>query len=188
MFATGGIGGVHRDAPYDESADLAELARVQAIVVCAGAKSILDLPATIERLESHGVTVVGYRTNDLPGFFTEKTGIKIDLSVQSAQEIAAMWHHHRALRRPGSILVVQPPPSAFALKAEMVEEATAAALQQSKEQGVRGGAVTPFLLAEVQRRTNGQSVMANLALLEANAALAADIAVALTRPQPEFQT
>lgn len=188
VFATGGIGGVHRDAPYDESADLAELARVHAIVVCAGAKSILDLPATIERLESHGVTVVGYRTNDLPGFFTEKTGIKLDLAVRSAQEIAAMWHHHRALNRPGSILVVQPPPPAFALEPALVEEATAAALRQSKEQGVRGGAVTPFLLAEVQRRTNGQSVVANLALLEANAALAADIAVALTTVPSKFHT
>lgn len=188
VFATGGIGGVHRDAPYDESADLAELARVPAIVVCAGAKSILDLPATIERLESHGVTVVGYRTNDLPGFFTEKTGIKLDLAVRSAEDIAAMWRHHRALHRPGSILVVQPPPAAFALEAALVEEATAAALQQARTQGVRGGAVTPFLLAEVQRRTNGQSVVANLALLEANAALAAEIAVALTTLAPKFQT
>jgi pseudouridine-5'-phosphate glycosidase len=188
VFATGGIGGVHRDAPYDESADLAELARVPAIVVCAGAKSILDLPATIERLESHGVTVVGYRTNDLPGFFTEKTGIKLDLAVRSAQDIATMWRHHRALNRPGSILVVQPPPAAFALEPALVEEATAAALQQARTQGVRGGAVTPFLLAEVQRRTNGQSVVANLALLEANAALAADIAVALTTPLPKFHS
>lgn len=188
VFATGGIGGVHRDAPYDESADLAELARVPAIVVCAGAKSILDLPATIERLESHGVTVVGYRTNDLPGFFTEKTGIKLDLAVRSAEDIAAMWRHHCALNRPGSLLVVQPPPAAFALEPALVEEATAAALQQARAQGVRGGAVTPFLLAEVQRRTNGQSVVANLALLEANAALAADIAVALTTPLPKFQS
>lgn len=180
VFATGGIGGVHRDAPYDESADLAELARVQAIVVCAGAKSILDLPATIERLETNGVTVVGYRTNDLPGFFTEKTGITLDLAVESVDEIAAMWEHHRALNRPGAILVVQPPPAEFALDTALVEQATAAALRQSNEQGVRGGKVTPFLLAEVERRTNGRSVVANLALLEANAALAADIAVALT--------
>ncbi len=179
VFATGGIGGVHRNAPFDESADLAELARSPVIVVCAGAKSILDLPATIERLETNGVTVVGYRTNDLPGFFTVKTGIKLDLSVQSASEIAALWQHHRALKRPGALLVVQPPPAAFALDPVLVEEATAAALAEANKQGVRGGAVTPFLLTEVQRRTRGQSVVANLALLEANAALAADIAVAL---------
>ena len=181
VFATGGIGGVHRDAPFDESADLAELARSPVIVVCAGAKSILDLPATIERLETNGVTVVGYRTSDLPGFFTEKTGLKLDLTVQSASEIATMWQHHRALNRPGAILVMQPPPAEFALDPALVEEATAAALRQSNDEGVRGGAVTPFLLSEVQRRTNGRSVVANLALLEANAALAADIAVALTR-------
>ena len=182
VFATGGIGGVHRDAPFDESADLAELARSRVIVVCAGAKSILDLPATLERLETNGVTVVGYRTNELPGFFTETTGITLDLAVESASEIAAMWAHHCALRRPGAILVMQPPPAAFALDPVLVEQATAAALRQSKQQGVRGGAVTPFLLAEIQRLTNGRSVVANLALLEANAALAADIAVALKYP------
>ncbi|MEP6779329.1 MAG: pseudouridine-5'-phosphate glycosidase [Gemmatimonadaceae bacterium] len=181
VFATGGIGGVHRDAPYDESADLAELARTQTIVVCAGAKSILDLSATMERLESHGVTVVGYRTRELPGFFTTTTGIKLDLTVQSADELATLWMHHKELRRPGAVLVVQPPPTEFALPADLVNEATAAALQSAREQGVRGGAVTPFLLAEVQRRTNGRSVVSNLALLEANAALAADIAVALAR-------
>lgn len=179
VFATGGIGGVHRDAPFDESADLVELAHSPVIVVSAGAKSILDLPATIERLETNGVTVVGYRTNDLPGFFTQGTGIRLDLSVESASEIAEMWMHHRALGRPGAILVMQPPPAEFALDRALVEQATAAALRQSKEHGVRGGAVTPFLLAEVQRLTNGRSVVANLALLEANASLAADIAVAL---------
>lgn len=183
VFATGGIGGVHRDAPFDESADLVELARSPVIVVCAGAKSILDLPATIERLETNGVTVVGYRTNDLPGFFTHKTGITLDLTVESASEVAAMWMHHRALNRPGAILVMQPPPAEFALDPALVEQATAAALRQSKEQGVRGGAVTPFLLSEVQRLTNGRSVVANLALLEANAALAADVAVALKEPE-----
>lgn len=182
VFATGGIGGVHRDAPFDESADLAELARVAAIVVCAGAKSILDLPATMERLESHGVTVVGYRTAYLPGFFTEATGIKLDVTVQAVAEIVTIWRHHRAIGRPGALLIVQPPPAAFALDPQLVEEATTAALQRSKEQGVRGGAVTPFLLAEVQERTQGRSVATNLALLEANAALAGAIAVALTSP------
>ena len=182
VFATGGIGGVHRDAPYDESADLAELARTPAIVVCAGAKSILDLPATIERLETLGVTVVGYRTRAMPGFFTTTTGIALDVTVQSVEEIASLWSNHRVLRRPGALLVVQPPPSEFALEPELVNEATTAALRDAKEQGVRGGAVTPFLLAEVQKRTNGRSVVSNLALLEANAALAADIATAIKNP------
>jgi len=179
VFATGGIGGVHRNAPYDESADLAELARSPAIVVCAGAKSILDLPATLERLETLGVSVVGFRTNELPGFFTSHTGIRLDHSVQSAKEIAELWRHHRWLERPGSLVVMHPPPPAFALDAQVVEAATAVALERATAHHVCGGAVTPFLLAEVERRTEGKSVVANLALLEANAALAADIAVAL---------
>lgn len=182
VFATGGIGGVHRDAPYDESADLPELARTQAIVVCAGAKSILDLPATLERLETLGVSVVGYRTNELPGFFTSQTGIKLDQRVDSAADIAALWRHHRALGRPGSVVVMQPPPPEFALDVELVERATAQALQKARANNVRGGAVTPYLLAEVQQLTEGRSVAANLALLEANAALAAEISVALTTP------
>lgn len=181
VFATGGIGGVHRDAAFDESADLVELARSPAIVVCAGAKSILDLPATFERLDTLGVTVVGYRTNELPGFFTVHTGIRLDLRLDSAADIAALWVHHKALGRPGAVVVVQPPPAAVALDALEVEEATLRALGEARAQGVRGSAVTPFILAAVERYTNGQSVVANLALLEANAALAAEIAVVLTR-------
>jgi pseudouridine-5'-phosphate glycosidase len=180
VFATGGIGGVHRDAPYDESADLLELARSPVIVVCAGAKSILDLPATMERLETYGVSVLGYRTRDLPGFFTAHTGIALDATVTSASEIASVWECHKALGRTGALLVVQAPPAAHALPAALVEEATAVSLRLARDAGVKGGAVTPFLLAEVQKRTAGASVVVNLALLESNAALAADIAVALT--------
>jgi pseudouridine-5'-phosphate glycosidase len=179
VFATGGIGGVHRDAPFDESADLLELARCRTIVVCAGAKSILDLPATLERLETLGVAVVGYKTNELPGFFTTTTGLRLGATAQSAEHIASMWSAHRALNRPGALLVVQPPPAALALSPELVEAATAAALRECAAAGVRGGAVTPFLLAEVQRRTQGASVQVNLALLEANASLAGAIAVAV---------
>lgn len=179
VFATGGIGGVHRDAPYDESADLVELARVPVIVVCAGAKSILDLPATLERLETLGVPVVGYRTRELPGFFTTTTGIPISAFANDVGTIARAWRAHRALGRPGAMLVVQAPPAEFALDPALVEAATTAALQQAAAQGIRGGASTPFLLAEVQRRTEGASVRANLALLSANAALAGEIAVAL---------
>lgn len=181
VFATGGIGGVHRDAPFDESADLPELARTSAIVVCAGAKSILDLPATLERLETLGVPVVGYQTKELPGFFTRSTGFSLTAFAEDPAHIARAWRAHRSLGRPGAMLVVQPPPSAFALMPAVVEEATAAALHEASKQGVRGAAVTPFLLSEVQRRTNGASVQANLALLEANAALAGQIAVALSQ-------
>ncbi len=179
VFATGGIGGVHRDAPFDESADLPELARSRAIVVCAGAKSILDLPATLERLETLGVPVVGYRTRELPGFFTTTTGLSLSAWVDSPEQIAKAWRAHQSLGRPGSMLVVQPPPAEYALMPELVEDATAAALHAAAAQGIRGAAVTPFLLSEVQRRTNGASVHANLALLESNASLAGQIASAL---------
>jgi pseudouridylate synthase len=180
VFATGGIGGVHRDAPFDESADLPELARSSAIVVCAGAKSILDLPATLERLETLGVPVIGYQTRELPGFFTTTTGLSLTAGADSPAHIARAWQAHRALGRPGAMLVVQPPPAEYALMPELVEDATAAALHEAAAQGIRGAAVTPFLLAEVQRRTDGASVHANLALLEANASLAGQIALALT--------
>lgn len=193
VFATGGIGGVHRDAPFDESADLIELARTPMIVVCAGAKSILDLPATLERLETLGVPVVGYGTSELPGFFTASTGLRLDAAVSSPAEVAAVWDRHRALSRPGALLLVQPPPPAVALPPDIVAEATGHALREARRVGVRGGAVTPFLLAEIERRTAGASVEANLALLEANAGLAAAVAAALQAqrrsdetPEPPF--
>lgn len=179
VFATGGIGGVHRNAPYDESADLVELSRRQVIVVCAGAKSILDLPATLERLETLGVTVVGYHTRELPGFFTTTTGLPLGTYADSPEAIARAWFAHCALQRPGAMLVVQPPPAEWALPPALVETATATALEQAMSQGIRGAAVTPFLLAEVQRLTQGASVQVNLALLESNARLAGEIAVAL---------
>jgi pseudouridine-5'-phosphate glycosidase len=188
VFATGGIGGVHREAPFDESADLVELARTPMIVVCAGAKSILDLPATLERLETLGVPVVGVGTSELPGFLTAHTGLRLDARVETPDEVAAVWRHQRALGRPGGLLVVQPSPAHAALAPEIVGEATVHALAQARTHGVRGGAVTPFLLAEVERRTAGASVEANLALLEANADLAARIAVALARAPAADET
>lgn len=176
VFATGGIGGVHRDAPFDESADLAELARTPMIVVCAGAKSILDLAATWERLESLGVPVIGYRTRELPGFFTAETGIPLDLCADSVDAIVALWQAHRALDRPQAVLVVQPPPARFALDRSRVEAAVDAAQREAQRDGVRGKAVTPYLLSAVTRLTKGISLDANLALLEQNAALAGTIA------------
>jgi pseudouridylate synthase len=179
VFATGGIGGVHRDAPFDESADLIELARTPVIVTCAGAKSILDLPATLERLETLGVPVVGYGTDELPGFFTVGTGLRLTARLDTPAAIARAWRAHRALGRTSAMLVVQPPPAKHAIPADVVEAATAAALQAAAAAGIRGGAVTPFLLADIQQRTNGTSVQANLALLENNARLAGEIAMAL---------
>ena len=177
VFATGGIGGVHRDAPYDESADLAELARTPMIVVCAGAKSILDLPATWERLESLGIPVIGYRTDQLPGFFTAETGIALDARADDVRDIAEIYHAHRALDRRQSIVVVQSPPAAYALPRDRAEAAVEQAQRDAREAGIRGAAVTPFLLAAVTRLTEGSSLAANIALLEQNAALAAEIAL-----------
>jgi filamentous hemagglutinin family protein len=179
VFATGGIGGVHRDAPFDESADLVALSHTPVIVVCAGAKSILDLPATLERLETLGVPVVGYRTSELPGFFSMNTGLALTVSLDTPDQIAAAWLAHLAVGCRSAMLVVQPPPVASALSAQVVNDATVAALTAARVAGVRGAAVTPFLLADIQRRTEGKSVVANLALLENNAALAGRIAVAL---------
>ena len=176
VFATGGIGGVHRDAPFDESADLVELARTPMLVVCAGAKSILDLPATWERLETLGVPVIGYQTDEFPGFFTAETGIRLGASATSAEEIVSMFRTHRALGRSQSMLVVQPPPAAHALPRARVEAAVDEAQRDARQNGIRGAAVTPFLLAAVTRLTDGSSLTANLALLEQNASLAGCLA------------
>jgi len=176
VFATGGIGGVHRDAPFDESADLVELARTPMLVVCAGAKSILDLPATWERLETLGVPVIGYQTDEFPGFFTAETGIRLGATATTIEEIVSMFRTHRALGRSQAVLVVQPPPAAYALPRARVEAAVDEAQRDARQNGIRGAAVTPFLLAAVTRLTDGSSLTANVALLEQNAALAGCLA------------
>src|SRR4051812_13181857 len=181
VFATGGIGGVHREPAFDESADLVELSRTPVLVVCAGAKSILDLPATLERLESLGVPVVGFGTNELPGFFTTTTGLPLPARVDTIDELAATWRAHRALGRTSGMLVVQPPPAETALPRELVERAVADAVEQARAEGVRGARSTPFLLAAVEKATGGRSLGANLALLERNASLAGQLAVVLAR-------
>ena len=185
VFATGGIGGVHREAQFDESADLAELARTPAIVVCAGAKSILDLSATAERLESLGVVVVGYRTKELPGFFFADTGIPLSMTVREPEEIARLFQLHRSLGRSQAVVVMQPPPAEHAVRKASIERALDKALEDARNHGVRGGAVTPYLLTAVERATEGRTLAANIALLEANAALAGQIAVACTRLETE---
>jgi len=181
VFATGGIGGVHREPQFDESADLAELARTPVIVVCAGAKSILDLYATTERLESLGVVVVGYRTNEMPGFFFPDTGIPLSATVTTPDEVARLHSLHCTLGRQQAVVVMQPPPAEHAVRKATIERALDTALDDAKRHGVRGGAVTPYLLTAVERATEGRTLAANLALLEANASLAAEIAVACAR-------
>jgi pseudouridine-5'-phosphate glycosidase len=183
VFATGGIGGVHHGGGHDESADLVELSRTPVIVVCSGAKVILNLEATAERLESLGVTVVGFRTDTMPAFYSGETGIPVSVRVETADEVAAIHRTHVALGRPGAVLVVQPPPAATALPARVVERAVAGGLRSAARAKLRGGAVTPFLLNAVAKATQGRSLAANLSLLELNAGLAGEIAgaVALAR-------
>jgi pseudouridine-5'-phosphate glycosidase len=181
VFATGGIGGVHREPQFDESADLAELSRTPVIVVCAGAKSILDLYATMERLESLGVVVVGYRTKEMPGFFYSDTGIPLPVSVSDVDGIARLFSLHCSLGRQQAIVVMQQPPAEHAVRKATIERALDTALDDAKRHGVRGGAVTPYLLTAVERATEGRTLAANVALLESNAALAGEIAVACAR-------
>lgn len=188
VFATGGIGGIHREPPFDESADLLELARSPVIVVCSGAKSILDLPATLERLETVGVPVVGYATDELPGFFTTGTGLPLTMRADTPEAVARAFLAQRAMGRPGALLVVQPVPAGMALPRELVETAVSGAISDARREGVQGAAVTPFLLAAVERATGGRSLAANLALLEANARLAGEIAVSLRTLQDESAT
>ena len=187
VLATGGIGGVHRSIPSasaaeavrDESADLAELARTPMLVVCAGAKTILDLPATMERLESLGVAVVGYRVDELPGFLTSGTGISLSWRFENAAEVAAAWRMQHALGRTQAMVLVQPPPSP--LPRAMVDDAVNRALEAAARAGIAGTALTPWLLARLEQETGGASLATNVALLESNAALAAEVAHEVAR-------
>ncbi|MFL5804735.1 MAG: pseudouridine-5'-phosphate glycosidase [Roseiflexaceae bacterium] len=177
VFATGGIGGVHRGAreSWDVSGDLTELARTPVLVVCAGAKSILDLSATLEYLETAGVPVLGLATDEFPAFYSASSGLPIPARVESPAEAAAVWRTHRALGGAGMLLAV-PPPAAVALPHAEVEAAIGRALERAAAAGVRGPAVTPFLLAAVAEETGGESLRANIALLRQNASVAAQVA------------
>ncbi|MFL5538868.1 MAG: pseudouridine-5'-phosphate glycosidase [Longimicrobiaceae bacterium] len=179
VFATGGIGGVHRGEAHDVSADLTELGRTPMVVVCAGAKAILDLPATREALETAGVLVAGYGTDELPAFYSRESGIPVDVRVDTADEVAALWRAHRSLAAPGAILLCVPPPAGHALPSAEVEGAIRDALGEAEARGIRGKEVTPFLLSTVAERTGGRSLEANVALLRNNARVAAAVAAAM---------
>jgi pseudouridine-5'-phosphate glycosidase len=185
VFATGGIGGVHRGHPFDVSADLPELARTSVTVVCAGAKALLDLPLTVEYLETHGVPIIGYQTDELPAFYSRSCRgdldgrpLRVDARADSPQEVAAIVRARRGLGLPGGELVVVPIPQADELPYDAAERAIVQATQEAKAQGIHGARVTPFVLARVAELTGGQSVRANRALLLNNARVAAQIAVA----------
>ena len=178
VFATGGIGGVHRGSPFDVSTDLMMLAETRLVVVCAGAKAILDLPATLEKLETLGVPVVGYQTDEFPAFYSRSSGLPVSVRVDSAQEIAELARFHWGLGMKSAVLVVQPPPEEAAIEGQEVEDAIREALEESERKKIRGQAVTPFLLKQVSDLTHGTSLEANLALLLNNARLAAEVAKA----------
>jgi pseudouridine-5'-phosphate glycosidase len=177
IVATGGIGGVHAGAARDESADLSELSRTPVTLVCSGAKAILDLPATLERLETLGVTVVGYGTDELPAFWSVESGLPLTRRVEDSAGAAAVAREARALGLPGAVLVCVPPPPGEALSKGESDHAVAHAVEEAGALGIAGAELTPFLLARIAEITEGRSLRANRALLENNAAVAAEIAV-----------
>ncbi len=179
LFATGGIGGVHRGHPFDISADLLELGRTPVTVVSSGAKSILDLPATREVLETHGVPIIGYGTDELPAFFARSSGLPVDIRLDTPEAVARVVQAHQQAGLQNGILVAVPVPEADACDPEMVEAAIDQATQEADQQGIHGPAATPWLLRRVVELTNGRSLQANTALLRNNGYVAATIAQAL---------
>ncbi len=179
VFATGGIGGVHRGAPFDVSADLPQLSKSQVLVVCAGAKSILDLPKTLEVLETQGVPVIGYQTDEFPAFYTRESGLPIDCRVDSPKEAAQIALKAWDAGLHSAVLLVVPPPAESAMDAGEMEKAIQQALEEAESQGVHGSATTPFLLSRVEQLTGGESLHANLALLKNNARVAARVAASM---------
>ena len=185
IFATGGIGGVHRGAAqsFDVSADLQELARTPVAVVCAGAKSILDLKLTLEYLETHGVAVIGYQTDSLPAFFTRDSAHKVDYRLDTPTHIAQVlhvkWSLPMASGMSGGMVIANPIPMEFAMPGAVIDKAIEQALQEAQQQGIGGKETTPFLLARVTELTGGDSLAANIALVLNNARLAAGVSKAL---------
>ena len=181
VFATGGIGGVHRQAQetFDVSADLQELAQTPVAVVCAGAKSILDLPLTLEYLETHGVPVIGYQTDFLPAFYVPASHCKVDYRLDSAADIARALHLKWAMGLRGGVVIANPIPAAFAMPRETIDAAIDQALAEARQHGIRGKETTPFLLARVSEITGGDSLAANIELVLNNARLASTVAAEL---------
>lgn len=179
VFATGGIGGVHRGNRSDISADLPELARTPIAVVCSGAKIVLDLPATREWLETFGITVLGWQCDRMPAFYSRSSGLSIDLRVEDARSVAAVIRSRDELELSQAILVTVPVPAEFEVDAGELDAILAAALTEAAGKGVRGKEVTPFLLSALSEKSEGRTLKANIALLENNAKVAAAIALQL---------
>lgn len=183
VFATGGIGGVHRGAEttMDISADLEELAQTPVMVICAGAKSILDLGLTLEYLETKGVPVIGYGTDELPAFYTRHSGFGVDYRIDTPEELAAAFHAKLAMGLKGGMLVTNPIPEQYSMPADVINKAIDEAIAESQRLGIHGKAITPFLLAKVKDLTGGDSLAANIELVLNNARLAALTAAALKK-------
>ena len=179
IFATGGIGGVHRGAEtsFDISADLEAFATIPVTVVSAGAKAILDLPKTLEYLETMGVPVVGYQTDDFPAFYHSKSGLKLSLRLDNPQAVAQLITHQNALKLTQGILIANPIPVAYEMDARVIQQAIHTAIKEAEDQHVKGALLTPFLLARVKTLTGGDSLVSNIALVKHNAKVAAEIAV-----------
>lgn len=183
IFATGGIGGVHRGAneTFDISADLQELARTNVAVVCAGAKSILDIGLTLEYLETYGVPVIGFQTNDFPAFFTRTSGFHVDFQAKNETHLAEILHAKWSVPLDGGVIIANPVPVADEADPRMIDRAIDKALREANNQGIKGKKITPFLLAEIERYTEGLSLKTNIQLVLNNAALAARTAVAYSQ-------
>ena len=179
VFATGGIGGVHRGALPDVSADLPELTRSPIVVVCSGAKIVLDLPATREWLETHGVTVVGYECDEFPAFYSRSSGLAVDVRANSPADVVALFRAQRELGIDSALLVTVPVPEAFEVPSEQLQSVLDQALETADRNAIGGRDLTPFLLSQMAERSHGSTLRANIALLENNARVAAHIAVAL---------
>ncbi len=179
VFATGGIGGVHRGALPDISADLPELARTPIVVVCAGAKIVLDLPATREWLETHGVSVIGFGCDELPAFYSRNSGLSVDERVDTAAEVIEVFNAQRALGIESALLVTVPVPFESAVREAAAESVLSSALNEAERMKISGRELTPFLLSRMARESEGATLRANIALLENNALVAAEIAKAL---------
>jgi len=180
VFATGGIGGVHKESAFDISTDLRSLAEIPVIVVCAGAKAILDLPATLEYLETMGAPVVGYQTDEFPAFYSRESGLGVSARLDSPKEIAEFAKAHWDLGMKSGVLVANPIPETDAIPAAEMQPFIAQASAEALERGIHGQKLTPFLLGRINELTKGKSLKANLALLLNNARLAAQIASELT--------
>lgn len=180
VFSTGGIGGVHRGFSADVSADLPELAQTPVTVVCSGAKIVLDLERTREWLETHGVTVLGWQCDELPAFYSRTSGLPVDERVESAAEVAAIARARDELKLKSAVLVTVPIPAEYEIEREEAEAILVEALTLAEDKKIKGKAITPFLLAQMSERSAGRTLAANIALLENNARIAAEIAVGLS--------